>query len=69
MARKTEIGARILVGGVSAGRDSHGEYMPDCKITAPGALAKGKKGRELQERVWIELREMMEAIHPGVTSL
>ena len=68
-ARPTEVGARTLVHGASAGPESHGQYVPDCKIKQTGGLTKGKAGAELQARVWGELKQKLEAIRPGVTSL
>jgi hypothetical protein len=69
IARRTEVGARTLVYGASAGPESHGEYVPDCKITPTKGLTKGDEGSELQNRVWVELRDKLEAIRTGVTSL
>jgi hypothetical protein len=67
--RTTEVGARTLVWGATAGPESHGQYVPDCKIEETGGLAKGKAGAELQARVWAELKQKLERIKPGVTSL
>ena len=69
LARPTEVGARTLVYGASVGPESHGQYVPDCKITSTAGLTKGKKGAELQERVWVELKRKLEAVRPGVTSV
>lgn len=68
-ARPTEVGARTLVHGVSAGPETHGMYVPDCKITPMKGLMAGKAGEELQHRVWLELMDKLEAIQPGVTTL
>ena len=68
MARKTEVGARVLVHGASAGADSHGKYLPDGKVRALGALANGRTGTELQELVWKELKDKLEDIRPGIMS-
>jgi hypothetical protein len=69
IARTAEVGSRTLVYGASAGPESHGQYVPDCKITPTKGLTTGKEGAELQERVWKELKGKLEKIHPGVTSL
>jgi hypothetical protein len=69
LARKTEVGSRTLVYGASVGEESHGQYVPDCKITPTVGLTKGEAGIELQNRVWVELKQKLEAIQPGVTSL
>ena len=65
-ARPTEVGARTLVHGASAGPESHGQYVPDCKIAAVKGLASDSA---LQGRVWKELRSKLEGIRPGITSL
>jgi hypothetical protein len=69
LARPTEVGARTLVHGASVGPESHGQYVPDCKITPTAGLAKGQAGAELQNRVWVELKQKLEAVRLGVTSL
>jgi NAD(P)-dependent dehydrogenase (short-subunit alcohol dehydrogenase family) len=69
LCRPTEVGSRTLVYGASAGPESHGQYVPDCKITPTRGLTKGEAGAELQARVWAELRKKLEGIRPGVTSL
>lgn len=69
VCRPTEVGARTLVYGASIGPESHGQYVPDCKITPTAGLTKGEKGAELQQRVWEELRDKLEASHAGSTSL
>lgn len=69
-ARSTPVGARTLVLGASAGPESHGKFISDGMINEPDlGLAGGDVGAQLQERVWAELREKMEAIRPGVTSI
>ncbi|PQE32540.1 short-chain dehydrogenase protein [Rutstroemia sp. NJR-2017a WRK4] len=68
-ARPTEVGARTLVYGASARSESHGQYLPDCKMKETVGLTKGKAGAELQEKVWLELRLKLEAIQEGITTL
>jgi retinol dehydrogenase 12 len=67
-ARTTEMGSRALVNAASAGRDTHGEFMWDCRIKTPAQLVVGPEGPDLQKRVWDELREILEEIEPGVTN-
>jgi len=68
IARTSEVGARTLVHGASAGPETHGQYVPDCKITKTVGLCKGQAGADLQNRVWVELCEKLEGIQPGTTS-
>jgi len=67
MARTTEVGSRTLVhAGTKAGTESHGKYLADCKVTKCAKLVEGPEGPELEDRVWKELSEKLEAIQPGV---
>jgi hypothetical protein len=69
LARTTETGSRTIVWGASHGGESHGKYVPDGKIDAPRGVCARKDAAEIQGRLWDELREKLEAIHPGVTTL
>ena len=68
LARSTECGSRTLVHAAAQGADSHGHYLSDCEIAAPSPVVTSKEGKEVQDRVWAELVEKLEAIKPGVTS-
>jgi NAD(P)-dependent dehydrogenase (short-subunit alcohol dehydrogenase family) len=65
-ARSTEVGSRTLVHAATAGEESHGQYLHDCKITDPAPLVLSQKGKEVQSRIWKELSEKLEEIHPGI---
>jgi retinol dehydrogenase 12 len=69
LGRTTEEGSRALVHAASAGRDTHGEFLWDCKPRTPGDLVVGKKseGGDLQRKVWSELSDILEEIEPGIT--
>jgi retinol dehydrogenase 12 len=67
-ARTTEMGSRALVNAASAGKETHGEFMWDCKVKTPAKLVVGSEGPDLQKRVWNELKEILEEIEPGVTN-
>lgn len=62
VCRPAEVGARALVWGASAsaGPETHGEYLPDCKVKATAGLSKGKDSAILQSRVWEELKARLE---------
>jgi hypothetical protein len=55
--------------GASVGPEAYDQYVSDCKITLTVGLTKGEKSPKLQNRVWEELKQKLEAIRPGVTSL
>ena len=69
LARSTEVGSRTVVAGAMAGRESHGRYMTDAKVNdeALSAFVRSEEGKEVGKRVWKELKEILEGIHPGVT--
>ncbi|TVY58256.1 hypothetical protein LCER1_G001902 [Lachnellula cervina] len=69
LARPSEVGVRTLVLGAACGPESHGQYLPDCKVTPIVGMMKGEKGAGLQRRVWEELRGKLEVVRPGVTTL
>lgn len=65
-ARTTDVGARTLVWATQAGQESHGQYSGDCAILEPAPLVTSEEGVKLQKRVWTELSEKLEKIHPGI---
>ncbi|KAH8431981.1 putative short-chain dehydrogenase/reductase family protein [Aspergillus melleus] len=68
LARSTEVGSRTLVAGVTAGSETHGEYMSNS-LAASHELSdfvRGEDGRTAQRKIWQELRDILEAIRPGV---
>jgi hypothetical protein len=69
IARRVEEGARTLIYGATAGPETHGQYLPDCKIEQTRGPCEGEAGRALQKRIWEELRQKLEIIRPGVTSI
>jgi hypothetical protein len=66
LARSTEYGSRTLLHGGAAGPDSYGQYLEDCEIGIPSQFVTSAEGKEVQERVWNELVQKLEAIKPGV---
>ncbi|KAK4506211.1 hypothetical protein PRZ48_004176 [Zasmidium cellare] len=68
LARTTEKGSRTVVHAGSCGSETHGKYLSDCKVAEPAAIVTGPEGRKLQERLWDELTQKLEAIQPGVTA-
>lgn len=70
LARTTEVGSRTLVhAGITAGQDSHGEFLSDCSVTTPAKIVTNEGGIGLEERVWQELSGKLEQIQPGVTQV
>lgn len=65
-ARPPDVGSRALVHAASAGEETHGQYLRDCKISNPAPLVLSQEGREVQGRIWKELSEKLEEIQPGI---
>lgn len=68
-ARTTEAGSRTIVYGASLGPESHGQYVPDCKIGTPVGVCQKQEAGEIQTKLWEELKEKLEAIQLDVTKL
>lgn len=69
LARTTEKGSRTLVAAAAAGEESHGKYMSDGRVNE-GMLSdfvKSPEGEKTKEKVWGELKVILEKIEPGVT--
>ncbi|KAI8712731.1 Short-chain dehydrogenase/reductase [Fusarium sp. LHS14.1] len=66
-ARSSEVGSRTLVHAASAGEETHGAYLSDCKLSPVADFVTREEGKEMQARVWEELSQKLEDISPGVT--
>ena len=67
MGRTGEAGARTLVHAASAGKETHGKYLSECKVKFESNFVRSKAGRQIQDKVGVDLREVLEGIEPGVT--
>lgn len=69
LARSTEMGSRTLVAAATAGRASHGKYMADGVVREEdlSPFVKSADGDKAAQKVWGELVDILEAMHPGVT--
>jgi NAD(P)-dependent dehydrogenase (short-subunit alcohol dehydrogenase family) len=68
LARSTEVGARTLVAGATAGLESHGAYMTDGHVenTMLSPFVRSDEGRQAREKLWGELSSILEDVRPGV---
>jgi retinol dehydrogenase-12 len=67
-ARTTEVGSRTLVhAGVAAGQETHGKFMGTCSVLECSRLVEGPEGKGLEDKIWSELSQKLEAIQPGIT--
>lgn len=68
LARPAEVGARTIVYGACAGPDSHGQYVPDCRIEAPKGVCQVEDVANVKRALWKELGVKLEVIQHGVTN-
>jgi hypothetical protein len=83
LARSPEEGSRTLVHGAEGGEETHGQYLDDCRIgtyvrqiqtshnnansASSSAFVLSAEGEITQKKLWQELTEKLEKIHPGIT--
>jgi len=67
VGRSAEAGSRTLVGGASAGPETHGKYISDCVVTEPSEFVRSEEGQKTQKRVYTELMDILEKIQPGIS--
>lgn len=67
MGRKSEHGARTLVHGATAGRQSHGQYLSECEVKKYSPFVKSPEGDRTAAKLWKELSAIFEEIQPGCT--
>ncbi|KAH0841731.1 hypothetical protein AYO21_01038 [Fonsecaea monophora] len=67
LGRSSEHGARTLVHGATAGRETHGQYLSECRVKNYSNFVKSAKGDQAAKRIWQELTALYEKIKPGCT--
>ncbi|KAI9687326.1 MAG: hypothetical protein M1822_002369 [Bathelium mastoideum] len=67
IGRTAEEGSRTLVHALSAGRESQGEFLGECRVKEPSVFVKGEEGRKMQRDVWEHLVGRLERAEPGCT--
>jgi retinol dehydrogenase-12 len=66
LARSSDMGARTYIMAASAGPESHGMYLEDCKLSTPSPFVETEEGKMLQDRIWEELVVILEQAVLGV---
>lgn len=67
LGRDAEMGSRTLMSAAAADRQSHGKYMDSCEVREPSSLCTSQEGETLQIRIYEELVEILESIHPNIS--
>lgn len=67
VARTSEQGARTYISAATAGWESHGIYLEDCKLSTPHAFVDSETGGKIQKKVFGEVMDVLEKIEPGIS--
>ncbi|KAJ3580147.1 hypothetical protein NPX13_g420 [Xylaria arbuscula] len=67
VGRTAEEGSRTIVHAAEGGRDTHGQYLDDCKIGRVSDFVNSKEGHDAQQKFWGELATLLEERQPGIT--
>jgi len=67
MGRESEVGARTLVHGAVAGKESNGQYLSECQVKKYSAFVRSSKGDQTADRLWQELSAIYEEVKSGCT--
>ncbi|KIV94227.1 hypothetical protein PV10_02014 [Exophiala mesophila] len=68
VARSGEHGARTLVYGAGAGKETHGQYLSECQIKPASDFVQSAEGDRQAKRLWKELSGVYESLKPGCTA-
>lgn len=66
--RTAEEGGRTLVHGVTAGINTHGQYLSECLIKPQSAYMRSEQAQKDQQAVWKQLMQTLEKIRPGISA-
>lgn len=69
LGRSSEHGARCLVHGVVAGKESQGQYLSECQVKKASPFVDSPEGKATAERLWKELVAIYETVQPGCSSV
>ncbi|EXJ93042.1 hypothetical protein A1O3_01598 [Capronia epimyces CBS 606.96] len=67
IGRPSEHGARTLVHAASAGKETHGQYLSECRVKQYSDFVKSAEGDRTARRLWEELSAIYEGVKPGCT--
>ncbi|KAK7998566.1 hypothetical protein PG991_015045 [Apiospora marii] len=68
VGRPAEVGGRTVVHPCVAGQESHGQYLDNCEVGVPSDFVRSEEGLETQRKLWKQLLDKLEHIHPGISA-
>ncbi|KAI9159088.1 Short chain dehydrogenase atnD [Paramyrothecium foliicola] len=68
IGRTAEAGSRTYISAATAGWESHGVYLEDCKLSTPHEFVTSDEGLRIQKKLYGELMGILEMVEPGITN-
>ena len=62
IGRTGEVGARALVSAITAGPETHGEYLSETQVKNASVWVRSDEGKRFQKEMWSELQERLSRI-------
>lgn len=62
IGRTGEVGARTLVSAITAGPETHGEYLSESRAKNASVWVRSDEGKRVQKEIWSELQEALSKI-------
>lgn len=62
IGRTAEVGARTLVSAISAGPETHGQYLSESRVKNASLWTRSKEGEKTQKKVWNEVEGILDII-------
>jgi len=69
VGRPSEEGARTLVHGGTAGKETNGQYLSECQVKKASPFVRSAEGDKTARRLWDELTVIYERLRPGCTAV
>jgi len=69
LARSTEYGSRTITHAGLQGKETHGQFMANCKVRDVAKFVTSEEGVALQGQVYGEVNAKLEKIRTGVTKV
>ncbi len=63
-----EKGSRAVIYAAAMGEESYGRYVSECRLKPESEFVRSNRGRQIQKRVWKDLRARIKKISPEVAS-
>lgn len=69
IGRTSEAGSRCLVHAVTAGMETHGQYLSECLVKVEGDFVRSEEGERIRKRLFKEVSDKIEYLAPGAMAV